>query len=242
MQNTCPVTGLISACHAFRRRPLLGIFRRGLTGGRHQHHRRHHHRPHCVSPSPASRPAHPATPPRCWQASRRRDSLKGAGPIGNDLNSVCADLRNDIFSAAARQALSARAIANLPRNSAAAAEIATVDSGAAAERAESYRPHAKSEFGAALAAPSKFDSAMFGSVARHRQTIPRRVGGKSASFRQCVGDPPVSMAVHLTAFPVTRSSRTLHLTVIATTPRSALVSASDGTARRARSICCRAPA
>lgn len=37
-------------------------------------------------------------------------------------------------------------------------------------------------------------------------------GRKERTVLRCVGDPPVSMAVLSTAFPVTRSSRTLHST------------------------------
>jgi hypothetical protein len=37
--------------------------------------------------------------------------------------------------------------------------------------------------------------------------------GKERIVLACVGDPPVSMAVLLTAFPVTRSSRTLILEI-----------------------------
>jgi hypothetical protein len=42
------------------------------------------------------------------------------------------------------------------------------------------------------------------------ETSARRTGGMGALSLACVGDPPASMAVRLTAFPVTWSSRTPH--------------------------------
>ena len=77
---------------------------------------------------------------------------------------------------------------------------------------------------------------------------------KERSVAQCVGDPPVSMAVASTAFPVQRNPRTPTRTSELETPSVNCSSAhrpsasrrrqpsSHRTERRSRSICCRGPA